>query len=212
LFEVLRSKIKAVLHMAARSAAASLRSDLSQVVEFIGLAVNAVLYHRAVYPQDRFVQVYKYGQSLPVSTDAETNIYLKHILMDVAQWLANGSMRQFEVVVGDAATGIFLERWKFDFNPCDELPPSVSHQNRGFQEMFLRLAEGSEILPEISQPRFFDVFVHAVSATCSFDPSVWEPTTYAHAQQGRVLTARLHSFSTPHYRLTAAVECCDAAC
>ena len=78
----------------------TLQGSVAVVSEFLGLAVNSVLYQRGIYAASTFRPVPKYGLSCLMTTDAALLAYVKGVLQQVAVWLSRGEVQKCVGAVG----------------------------------------------------------------------------------------------------------------
>lgn len=119
----------------------NLKGSTAIVTEFFGFCINSILYQvcfyiislyalfyinifiydclefqiqRGIYPPDKFQTVTKYGLPIHITNDTGLKNYLGQVLSQVSEWLMNGSIQRFVIVIAAEGSGEVLERWVFN--------------------------------------------------------------------------------------------------
>ncbi|KAG8901845.1 Mitotic spindle checkpoint component mad2, partial [Tulasnella sp. 403] len=148
--------------------AITLEGSTEIVTDFFKFAVNAILYHRNIYPVDDFQMVKKYGQVVLVTQDLGLERYIDTVLSQVREWLNSGSITQLVIAVVARETKITLERWVFDIKltlppqPTDSnpspapLPPKPEAQIQAeIRAIMKQVISSNTFLPTLAEPTYF---------------------------------------------------------
>lgn len=179
--------------------AISLSGSVATVTEYIGFAINNILYQRGVYPPEDFQQVKKYGLPLMISTDSELNTYLSELLQQIARWISHGACRRLVLLITDVASEQALERWEINI----EAEPDASWQRRPkkseedvrreIQAVMRQITACVSFLPVIPVPCAFDLLVYT-SVDAQVPSTAWEPSDPQVIKGGTKM--KLRSFTT----------------
>ncbi|KAL0715653.1 hypothetical protein Bca4012_064975 [Brassica carinata] len=89
--------------MASRTAAAkdinTLHGSAAIVSELFSYAANSVLYNRAVYPEESFVKVNKYGLPMLLTQDESVISFLSNLTSQISEWLEAGKLQRVVLVI-----------------------------------------------------------------------------------------------------------------
>ncbi|KPI90031.1 putative rev7 putative mitotic spindle checkpoint component [Leptomonas seymouri] len=182
--------------------AISLSGSVATVTEYLGFAINNILYQRGVYPPEDFQQVKKYGLALMISTDSELNAYLSELLQQIARWISNGACRRIVLLITDVATESTLERWEISIEMEPSTAAGTSQQRpkkseedvrREIQVVMRQITACVSFLPVISVPCAFDLLVYT-STDAQAPSTAWEPSAPQLIRGGTAV--RLRSFTT----------------
>ena len=94
----------------------TLKGSVATVTDFFEYSVNNILYQREIYPPETFRRVAKYGLAMFVTTDSGLTNYLSSVLVQLQQWLTQGTVQKLVLVITSQETGETLERWVFDLH------------------------------------------------------------------------------------------------
>ncbi|KAL7696375.1 rev7 [Lotmaria passim] len=179
--------------------AISLSGSVATVTEYIGFAINNILYQRGVYPPEDFQQVKKYSLPLMISTDSELNTYLSELLQQIARWISHGACRRLVLLITDVASEQALERWEINI----EAEPDASSQRRPkkseedvrreIQAVMRQITACVSFLPVIPVPCAFDLLVYT-SVDAQVPSTAWEPSDPQVIKGGTKM--KLRSFTT----------------
>ncbi|KAK7194554.1 Mad2-like HORMA domain containing protein [Novymonas esmeraldas] len=190
--------------------AISLTGSVAAVTEYLGFAVNNILYQRGVYPPDDFDQVRKYGVPLMISTDADLNAYLAELLQQIASWIAHGTCRRVVLLITDVEAARTMERWEIDI----QTDPAAAHTTHGsrrrseedvrrdIQAVMRQITASVSFLPVMAQPCAFDLLVYT-STNAAVPSAAWEPSDPQVLQGGTAV--KLRSFATSHHLIDTSV-------
>lgn len=188
--------------------AISLSGSVATVTEYVGFAINNILYQRGVYPPEDFQQVRKYGLPLMISTDKELNAYLAELLQQIARWIARGACRRLVLLITDVATERTLERWEINIeaepagatslssSSLSSRPPkkkSEEEVRREIQAVMRQITACVSFLPVIAVPCAFDLLVYT-STDAQVPSTAWEPSDPQVLKGGTEV--KLRSFTT----------------
>ncbi|KAG5502902.1 hypothetical protein JKF63_04673 [Porcisia hertigi] len=191
--------------------AISLAGSVATVTEYLGFAINNVLYLRGVYPPEDFQQVKKYGLSLMISTDADLNAYLADLLQQIASWIAQGACRRLVLLLTDVQSERTLERWEINIEAEPEAPTSSSSSRMHgggrkseedvrseIQAVMRQITACVSFLPVLVQPCAFDLLVYT-SANAQVPSTAWEPSG-PQVLKGST-KVKLRSFTTSYHHV-----------
>ncbi|KAG5503319.1 hypothetical protein GH5_04388 [Leishmania sp. Ghana 2012 LV757] len=187
--------------------AISLAGSVATVTEYLGFAINNILYQRGVYPPEDFQQVKKFGLPLMISTDADLNAYLAELLQQIASWIAHGTCRRLVLLITDVQSERTLERWEISIEA--EPVASSSHLRGGgrkseeevrceIQAVMRQITASVSFLPVIAQPCAFDLLVYT-SANAQLPSTAWEPSDPQVLKRG--VEVKLRSFTTSFHHV-----------
>ncbi|KAG8964395.1 Mitotic spindle checkpoint component mad2, partial [Tulasnella sp. 408] len=170
--------------------AITLKGSTEIVTDFFKFAVNAILYHRNVYPTDDFQMVKKYGQVVLLTQDLGLEKYIETVLSQVkgehpifgrfflspadtnvavlAEWLNSGTITQLVIAIVARESKITLERWVFDINLT--LPPQPTEEDP--QPAPIPPKPEAEIQAEIR------AIIKQIISSNTFLPTLQEPTYF----------------------------------
>ncbi|KPA79662.1 putative rev7 putativemitotic spindle checkpoint component [Leptomonas pyrrhocoris] len=187
--------------------AISLSGSVATVTEYVGFAINNILYQRGVYPPEDFQQVKKYGLGLMISTDGELNAYLSELLQQISLWITHGSCRRLVLLITDVATERALERWEINIEAepnattaaaaagARRRRPVKSEDDvrREIQAVMRQITACVSFLPVIPVPCAFDLLVYT-STDAQVPSTAWEPSDPQVMKGGTEV--KLRSFTT----------------
>ncbi|KAG5477306.1 hypothetical protein LSCM4_04524 [Leishmania orientalis] len=187
--------------------AISLAGSVATVTEYLGFAINNILYQRGVYPPEDFQQVKKFGLPLMISTDADLNAYLAELLQQIASWIAHGTCRRLVLLITDVQSERTLERWEISIEA--EPAASSSHLRGGgrkseeevrceIQAVMRQITASVSFLPVIAQPCAFDLLVYT-SVNAQLPSTAWEPSDPQVLKRG--VEVKLRSFTTSFHHV-----------
>lgn len=187
--------------------AISLAGSVAAVTEYLGFAINSILYQRGVYPPEDFQQVRKYGLPLMISTDAELNAYLAELLQQIAAWISHRACRRVVLLITDVQAERTLERWEINI---DAEPPSRAaasrksddDMRREIQAVMRQITSCVSFLPLMAQPCAFDLLVYTTT-TAAVPSAAWEPSDPQVLKGGTEV--KLRSFTTPFHHVDTSV-------
>ncbi|KAF8715141.1 hypothetical protein HU200_027696 [Digitaria exilis] len=102
--------------------------------------LDRILYNRAVYPEESFTKVKKYGLTMLLTQDEGVKTFIANltsqlsgnfppseicpplIAQECAQWLEAGKLQRIVLVIMSKATSEVLERWNFNIVTDAEVP------------------------------------------------------------------------------------------
>ena len=167
--------------------ATSQRDSTARVVEFIGFSINAILFHRGLYPKDTFAEVQRHGVSLCITTNETVKSYLSGVLSQVAEWVVNHQMRKLVLVVKAVGSTDPLEVWTFNIQ-MTQVQGRATDLGRDLLEMTKQIAASSAFLPERTEECTFEVFVFT-EEDCT-EPALWQETGLQRFPAGQTLPLR----------------------
>lgn len=162
----------------------TLKGSSQIVAEYFGFAINSILFLRGVYDPDSFQTIKKYNLRLSVTTDERLADYIKQILKQLTQWLADGSVRKLVLVLQSVDTQETIERWVFNVEtntdalaPGPDGMPIVGEKDlkavqAEISHVMRQITSSSSFLPIIDIPCSFDTLIY--TANDKKIPSDWE--------------------------------------
>ncbi|CAD5324155.1 unnamed protein product [Arabidopsis thaliana] len=184
--------------MASKTAAAkdiiTLHGSAAIVSEFFCYAANSILYNRAVYPEESFVKVKKYGLPMLLIEDESVKSFMSNLTSQISEWLEAGKLQRVVLVIMSKATGEVLE--------------SVSREKsdkeimREIQAIMRQVASSVTYLPCLDETCVFDVL--AYTDTDVAVPFTWiesDPKLIANPQM-----VKLHGFDTKIHKVDTLVS------
>ncbi|KAG5477044.1 hypothetical protein LSCM1_05383 [Leishmania martiniquensis] len=187
--------------------AITLAGSVATVTEYLGFAINNILYQRGVYPPEDFQQVKKFGLPLMITTDADLNAYLAELLQQIASWIAQGTCRRLVLLITDVQSERILERWEMSI----EAEPAASSLHlrgsggkseadvrRDIQSVMRQITASVSFLPVITQPCAFDLLVYT-SENAQVPSTAWEPSDPQVLKRG--MEVKLRSFTTSFHQV-----------
>lgn len=97
----------------------TLKGSTLIVTEFFDYSISSILFQRAVYPQESFTRVSKYGCTIMTVSEPKTRQYLDMVLKAMKKWLYTKAAQKLVLVIIGIDSGKILERWVFDVQ-CDK--------------------------------------------------------------------------------------------
>ncbi|CAJ1014582.1 HORMA domain containing protein, putative [Leishmania lindenbergi] len=189
--------------------AITLAGSVATVTEYLGFAINNILYQRGVYPAEDFHQVKKFGLSLMISTDADLNAYLAELLQQISSWIAHGTCRRLVLLITDVQSVQTLERWEINIE-AQPVPSASSSHLYGcgrkseedvrveIQAVMRQITACVSFLPVITQPCAFDLLVYT-SVNAQVPSTAWEPSDPQVLRHGTEV--KLRSFTTSFHQV-----------
>ncbi|KAG8964579.1 Mitotic spindle checkpoint component mad2 [Tulasnella sp. 419] len=203
----------------------TLEGSTEIVTDFFKFAVNAILYHRNVYPADDFHMVKKYGQVVLVTQDLGLERYIDTVLAQVKEWLNSGSITQLVIAIVARESQLTLERWVFDIKLT--LPPLATAESQSqslpapkpdseiqseIRAIIKQIISSNTFLPNLNEPTYFTVlaYTHDNPVTPAGDmskpPSLWVDSDPLAIEQEKSQQVRLKSFDTQIHKIDAMVS------
>eukprot|EP00906_Rhabdomonas_costata_P002485 RCo003933 len=175
------------------------------VTEFLGYAINAIIYQRKLYPSETFIPFEGYGLTIMVTKEEKHRKYLGKILTQISDWLSAGQVRRLVLVICSARTNDVLERWHFDiqstgagFGDGEKVVPEVQREIKAILE---QITASASRLPVLQEHCTFELLVHATK-DCPV-PDSWEESVSRSVANPSDIS--LNSFTTKIHRVGAAV-------
>ncbi|KAG8935454.1 Mitotic spindle checkpoint component mad2 [Tulasnella sp. 417] len=207
--------------------AITLKGSTEIVTDFFKFAVNAILYHRNVYPTDDFQMVKKYGQVVLLTQDLGLEKYIETVLSQralFAEWLNSGTITQLIIAIVARESKITLERWVFDIKltlppqPTEEdpepapIPPKPDAEIQGEIRAIIRqIISSNTFLPTLQEPTYFTVLAYTnddsnATSPDANTPSLWIESDPMMIEQGKSQQVKLKSFDTKIHKIDAMVS------
>ncbi|TFY82333.1 hypothetical protein EWM64_g1674 [Hericium alpestre] len=194
--------------------AITLKGSTNLVTEFFKYAVNTILFQRAVYPEDDFHMVKKYGQTVLVTQDLALENYLDKILKQVNKWLLTGVVTQLVVAIISKDTRTPLERWVFDINLVEQ-PSSDSTETAQqakpeaeiqaeIRSILKQIVSTVTFLPIIDEPTVFNILAYT-NDSADVPADEWVDTDPLAIEASKSQQVKLRNFSTDVHRIEAMV-------
>jgi len=194
--------------------AVTLKGSAALISEFFNYGINSILYQRGIYPPENFTRKQEYGLTLLVTTDEKVNKFLREILAQIQDWVAQRRVKKLVVVVNSVETREVLERWEF------KVENEVEIGKDGAKKLIEEAVKDEkkirgEIRDVIRQITASVTFLPLLDCLCSFDiliythsntevPEEWgdsDPCYIANSEE-----VKLRSFSTAVHKVEAAVS------
>ncbi|CAL5016254.1 unnamed protein product [Urochloa decumbens] len=198
--------------MASRTASKdiiTLRGSAAIVSEFFGYAANSILYNRAVYPEESFTKVKKYGLSMLLTQDEGVKNFIASLTSQLSEWLEAGKLQRIVLVIMSKATSEVLERWNFNIVTDAEVvekgaikEKSDKEIMREIQAIMRQIASCITYLPCLDEPCVFDVLAYT-------DTDVDAPGTWVESDAKLISNpqmVKLHSFDTKIHKVDTLVS------
>jgi mitotic spindle assembly checkpoint protein MAD2 len=167
------------------------------------------LYNRAVYPEESFVKVKKYGLPMLLIEDESVKSFMSNLTSQISEWLEAGKLQRVVLVIMSKATGEVLERWNFRIETDNEVvDKGVSREKsdkeimREIQAIMRQVASSVTYLPCLDETCVFDVL--AYTDTDVAVPFTWiesDPKLIANPQM-----VKLHGFDTKIHKVDTLVS------
>lgn len=198
--------------MASRTASKdiiTLRGSAAIVSEFFGYAANSILYNRAVYPEESFTKVKKYGLTMLLTQDEGVKNFIANLTSQLSKWLEAGKLQRIVLVIMSKATSEVLERWNFNIVTDAEVvekgaikEKSDKEIMREIQAIMRQIASCITYLPCLDEPCVFDVLAYT-------DTDVDAPGTWVESDAKLIdnpQMVKLHSFDTKIHKVDTLVS------
>ncbi|CAI0425725.1 unnamed protein product [Linum tenue] len=214
--------------MASKTAAKdiiTLRGSAAIVSEFFGYAANSILYNRAVYPEESFARVKKYGLPMLLTKDEGVKSFISNLNAQLSgnillvpqvpelssvEWLEAGKLQRVVLVIMSMNTGEVLERWNFSIETDNEVvEKGVSREKsdkeimREIQAIMRQIASSITYLPCLDEQCVFDVLAYT-------DTDVAVPFTWMESSDAKLIAnpqmVKLHSFDTKIHKVNTLVS------
>ncbi|XP_047317925.1 mitotic spindle checkpoint protein MAD2 isoform X1 [Impatiens glandulifera] len=192
----------------------TLRGSAAIVSEFFGYAANSILYNRAIYPEESFSRVKKYGLPMLLTQDEGVKTFISNLTAQLSEWLETGKLQRIVLVIMSKATNEVLERWNFSIETDGEVveeglkSDSVSREKsdkeimREIQAIMRQIASSITYLPCLDEPCVFDVLAYT-------DKDVAVPFTWVESDPKLIANpqmVKLHSFDTKIHKVDTLVS------
>ncbi|CAD6263276.1 unnamed protein product [Miscanthus lutarioriparius] len=221
--------------MASRTASKdiiTLRGSAAIVSEFFGYAANRystvysvrqttaasvpihqgldhILYNRAVYPEESFTKVKKYGLTMLLTQDEGVKNFIASLTSQLSEWLEAGKLQRIVLVIMSKATSEVLERWNFNIVTDAEVvekgaikEKSDKEIMREIQAIMRQIASCITYLPCLDEPCVFDVL--AYTDTDVDAPGTWVESDAKLIDNPQMI--KLHSFDTKIHKVDTLVS------
>ena len=194
----------------------TLRGSTAIVVEFLGYALNSILYQRGLYAPETFKRVARYNLTLLVTTDPGLIAYLEQVMAQMEAWLLQGDVEKLVLVVTGSDSNQVLERWVFNVETeagaginRENLDPDAVRATKPekeimseIQAIIRQITASVTFLPVLDEPCSFDLLVYT-KADASV-PTEWEDSDPRYITNSTEV--RLRSFTTKVHRVDAVVS------
>lgn len=187
----------------------TLKGSAQIVAEFFNYAVNSILYQRGVYPPESFEAKKNYGLTLWSTIDESLSKYLSTVLLQMKEWLAQGTLQKLVLVIADVESKDVQERWTFDIETNKEvvnggLEPEKSEKDiqQEIQAIIRQITASVTFLPLLDGPCTFDLLVY--TDVKSDVPEEWEESDARQIRDAAVVEFR--GFSTKVHSVKALVS------
>ncbi|KAJ3675450.1 hypothetical protein LUZ60_004492 [Juncus effusus] len=188
----------------------TLRGSAAIVSEFFGYAANSILYNRAIYPEETFAKVKKYGLSMLLTEDEGLKSYLTQITSQLSEWLEAGKLQRVVLVIMSKSSSEVLERWNFKIETDNEVlekegvvkEKADKEIMREIQAIMRQIASCITYLPCLDEPCTFDVLAYT-------DKDVDEPLNWMESDAKLINNpqmVKLHSFDTKIHKVDTIVS------
>ena len=179
---------------------AVLRDSTARVTEFVGFALNSVLYHRGLYPANTFQEVQRHGVPLWITVNETVKLYLTGVLSQIAEWLAGHQVKKILLPIKPIGSSDPLEVWTFTIQTAQNTG-KAGDLGKDLQEMTRQISASVTFLPEKTRDCTFEIYV-LTEQDCE-EPSQWTETKPVRWSGGQVLPLR--AFTAPCHKVTTEV-------
>lgn len=186
----------------------TIKGSTAIVTEFFGYALNSILYQRGIYPEEKFTRTKKYGLPMLICKDPGVSNYLKNIMVQLSEWLVDGSLQQLVMVIASLNSKEVLERWAFRIETDQEVLETGGTKQKSdkviageIQAIIRQITSSVTFLPLLDEPCTFDLL--AYTAQDVEVPALWEesdPRLIVNSQD-----VKLRSFNTKVHQVDTMV-------
>ncbi|CAL5031345.1 unnamed protein product [Urochloa decumbens] len=169
----------------------------------------SILYNRAVYPEESFTKVKKYGLTMLLTQDEGVKNFIASLTSQLSEWLEAGKLQRIVLVIMSKATSEVLERWNFNIVTDAEVvekgaikEKSDKEIMREIQAIMRQIASCITYLPCLDEPCVFDVLAYT-------DTDVDAPGTWVESDAKLISNpqmVKLHSFDTKIHKVDTLVS------
>lgn len=179
----------------------------------IDYGINSILFQRGIYPPEKFNSTQQYGLTILMSKDDKIETFLKQVLCQVEDWLANNELEKISMIITNAHTKETLECWDFKLQSEPVEDPNVDPKNPTSSKELKRIQQ--EIRDVMRQISATVSYLPLLDCICTFDvliytkrdcdvPENWNET------EGVVISnsqsVQLRSFSTGLHKVDTVVN------
>ena len=180
--------------------AVALRDSTARVTEYLGFAINAVLYHRSLYPRNTFQEVQRHGVPLWITVNDSVKAYLSGVLSQIAEWVGGQQVRKVVLPIKAVGGKDTLEVWTFDIQTT-QIASKATDLGKELLHMSKQIAASVAFLPEKPDLCTFEVYVFT-ELDCE-EPPQWTETKPVRWTGGQSL--QLRPYQAPCHRVSTEV-------
>ncbi len=194
----------------------ALKGSAREVTEFLGVAINSILFQRGVYPPDDFKLVKKYGLNVLMTVDEEIKAYIKRIMSQISRWMAGDKVKKVVLAISESHSATVIEQWQFDVessnqasneqrngDPAGQVEMSTGEIQNGIRALIRQVTASTTFLPELVGKHTFTVLVYA--SDDAEVPLEWVDSDARNVVGRSVESVQLRSFSTEGHRVSTKV-------
>ncbi|VUZ43261.1 unnamed protein product [Hymenolepis diminuta] len=181
--------------------AIDLKGSVEIIADYFNVAINNILYNRAIYPESSFKRVKKFGRSVLIATDEELIKYLDKLIDQLKVWLMADSLKRLVIVIKSVKSGAILERWQFNIKR-EEDDIAVEDIDEGLGAIVRQIVASSSFLPNIKETCTFDLLVYT-NRNCEI-PEGWDESGPCFVPNSAQV--QLRSFSTKIHQVESIVS------
>ncbi|VDN99129.1 unnamed protein product [Rodentolepis nana] len=181
--------------------AIDLRGSVEIIADYFNVAINNILYNRAIYPESSFKRVKKFGRSVLITTDEELIKYLDKLIDQLKVWLMADSLKRLVIVIKSVKSGAILERWQFNIKREEE-EVAVEDVDEGLGAIVRQIVASTSFLPNIKETCTFDLLVYT-NRNCEI-PEGWDESGPCFVPNSAQV--QLRSFSTKIHQVESIVS------
>ncbi|XP_059618839.1 uncharacterized protein LOC132263203 [Phlebotomus argentipes] len=153
-----------------------LSGSVAQVCEYLGYAVDMILFQRNIYPIADFESTTMYNMPMFRLKKKSIADWIADTLTHVKKWLLEKRLIRFSLLIEDAKTKKKLERWDFAMNdnPANRELKSVKRIHIEMSQVMRQIMASVTILPVLEDECTFHMTVLCIPGTV-FPPG-WTTT------------------------------------
>lgn len=178
----------------------ALRDSTARVTEYLGFAINAVLYHRNLYPSNTFQEVQRHGVPLWITVNDTVKTYLSGILSQIAEWVAGQQVRKVVLPIKAIGARDTLEVWTFDIQTLQSVNRTTD-LGKDLLDMSKQISASASFLPEKPNDCAFELYVFT-EQDCE-EPPQWTETKPVRWSGGQTL--QLRPYQAPCHKVSTEV-------
>ena len=181
-----------------------LTGSVKVVVEYFEYAMNMILYQRAIYPNEMFTLVKKYGINVLRSEDPALQKYLHSVLIRVKDWIETDQLKKLVLAIINENTGETVEKWEFDITIFQNEKENLQERDicKNIQYILKQIVSSCSTLPILEGGFTFHVLAHTNDGVAI--PNQWIKSNSHEIHDGEFVS--LKSFSTSSHDISTSVQ------